>query len=60
VTGAEIATIVGQLGASGIFVVGIAIVSSKFYAHYEAEILYLRSEVAKLQAELIDLRRAMK
>ena len=53
---AEIATILGQLGASGIFVIGIAIVSSKFYSHYESEIAYLRSKVDMLEKTILDLR----
>jgi len=52
----EIATILGQLGASGIFVVGIAIVSSRFYSHYENEIAYLRLKVDTLEKAILDLR----
>jgi len=53
---AEVTTIIGQLGASGIFVIGIAIVSSKFYAHYESEIAYLRAKVDILEKQLLDLK----
>lgn len=53
----EIGTIIGQLGASGIFVIGIAIVASKFYAHYEAEIIYLRCKVDELEKELLEVRK---
>lgn len=51
-------TVIAQLGASGIFMAGLAIVAVKYYQHTEAEISYLRGKIDALEAKLITLQKS--
>lgn len=52
----DIVSLVGQLGASGIFVAGIVVLAGRFYQHYEDEIKYLRTKVDELEKQLVAIR----
>ena len=52
-------TVIAQLGASGIFMIGLVVVSSKFYQHYEDEISYLRGRLSALEEKLLEVQRTI-
>lgn len=56
----EVQGLIGQLGASGIFMAGIVIVAKAFYQHYEEEIKYLRCKVDALEQELRGFKASLK
>jgi len=52
----ELISLIGQLGASGIFAAAIVVLAKTFYQHYEDEIKYLRSKVDELEKQLVAIR----
>lgn len=51
----EVIDVLAQLGASSVFALAIVVIATRFYQHYEAEVLYLRAKVDELEKIIIQL-----